>query len=157
MKGAIASLPIAPGRRIFGVGALIVLGLMLIILAFTTDANFGLRVLVFGFGVGAIFAARAMRRATAQVMYLVPEGLFLGNGDVIALLPDIEAVDRGMFAFKPTNGFLLKLRTPQPWAWAPGLYWRYRRRLGVGGVTSPGHAKAMADQIAVILANRPVA
>jgi len=70
-------------------------------------------------------------------------------GNVLALLSDIEGVDRGMLAFKPSNGFVLRLKTSQPRAWAPGLWWRVFKRVGVGGVTPSGPTKFMAEQIAL--------
>ena len=63
-------------------------------------------------------------------------------------------MDRGTFAFKPSNGFLLRTATKQPRLWKPGLYWRMGRRIGVGGITRAAEAKLMADVIAVRLAER---
>jgi hypothetical protein len=63
-------------------------------------------------------------------------------------------VDRGTFAFKPSNGFLLRTETRQPRLWQPGLYWRTGRRIGVGGITRAAESKALADLIAIKLAER---
>ena len=56
-------------------------------------------------------------------------------------------MDRGAFAFKPSNGFMLKLSRKGPFAWEPGIWWRIGRRVGVGGVTPGTPAKVMAEMI----------
>lgn len=73
------------------------------------------------------------------------------TGRPLALMEDIQEIERGMFALKPSNGFVVRLKTKAAPAWAPGLWWRTGRRLGVGGVTSAGAAKAMADLLALRL------
>jgi hypothetical protein len=83
------------------------------------------------------------------VIELTETEIRTSNGEVLARMDEILAVDRGAFAFKPSNGFTLKLNTKKPRAWAPGLWWRFGRRVGVGGVTSAGQAKFMAEQIAL--------
>jgi len=70
---------------------------------------------------------------------------------------DIERVDRGVFAFKPSNGFLVRTREPSARAWRPGLWWRFGRRIGVGGVTSANQTKAMSEILAAMLAERDYA
>jgi hypothetical protein len=66
----------------------------------------------------------------------------------------IRSVERGAFAFKPSHGFTLVMKEKQPRAWAPGLWWRLGRRVGVGGVTSAGQTKFMAEQIALRIEDR---
>ncbi|MEJ6609340.1 MAG: hypothetical protein QNL63_06380, partial [Paracoccaceae bacterium] len=73
---------------------------------------------------------------------------------VIAYVDQIVSIDRGMLAFKPSNGFIFKVKTAQPRAWNPGLWWRFGRRVGVGGVTPGSSTKMMADIIAAKLAER---
>ena len=79
------------------------------------------------------------------------EGLRDGNGRLLCRMDQIAGVDRGAFAFKPSNGFLVKLKEPMPRVWQPGLWWRLGRRIGVGGVTPAGQGKFMADMIALKL------
>jgi hypothetical protein len=43
---------------------------------------------------------------------------------------------------------MIRLKTPASRVWAPGLWWRFGKRVGVGGVTPAGQGKAMADVIA---------
>ncbi len=75
-------------------------------------------------------------------------------GRTIAKIDEISGVERGAFAFKPSNGFLIRTKKPGPRFWAPGVWWRMGRSVGVGGIT-PGHeAKAMADQLTILLSRR---
>ncbi len=67
---------------------------------------------------------------------------------VLCRIDDIDKVERGTFAFKPSNGFLIRLKTPGTRAWVPGVWWRLGSRIGVGGVTAAGEGKAMADVLA---------
>ena len=76
------------------------------------------------------------------------------EGDRIARVDEIEALDRGVLAFKPSNGFMVRTRTAQPRAWRPGLWWRVGRRVGIGGVTPGGQTKAMAEILAALMAER---
>ena len=72
----------------------------------------------------------------------------------VAAWDDIARVERGAFALRPSNGFLLHLHAPGPRAWAPGLWWRLGRRLGVGGVTAAGQSKGMAEILTAMLVER---
>lgn len=146
------------GRRVFGIGVLIGLGFILIWLGLFQDGgSVLLRVLILVAGAAVIWAARAMQRATALAVILTEEGLCDSAGEVIAPIGQIASVDRGAFAFKPSNGFLLRLTVPGARRWRPGLYWRIGRRVGVGGVAHAAQAKAMADAIAIMLVERKVA
>jgi hypothetical protein len=142
------------GRRVLGLGSLAFLGVLLIYIAMAQPPDLGWQVFLLAMGAGALWMADAMRRATANVVELTPLMLRDSDGTVIARLEEIEAIDRGFFAFKPSNGFLLKTSAPQPRIWRPGLWWRTGRRIGIGGMT-PGHqSKFMAEIIATILAER---
>ena len=139
-------------RRVFAFGVLFALGALVIYTALVQPPAAIWMVFMIGFGTGALWLAEKMRRATLSVIELTDTEIRDSNGNVLARMDDIIAVDRGAFAFKPSNGFTLKLKTKKPRAWAPGLWWRFGRRVGVGGVTSAGQAKFMAEQIALRLA-----
>ena len=66
---------------------------------------------------------------------------------------DIDAVDRGVFAFKPSNSFLIRTRSPNTYVWAPGLWWRLARRVGIRGMTA-AETKFMSEMLSVMLAER---
>jgi hypothetical protein len=97
----------------------------------------------------ALALAYAMWRGRTDSLNWTEAGLTDSGGRVIAARSDIVAVDRNPMALKPSNGFTLRMTAAQTRSWQPGLYWRIGRRIGVGGLTSPGVAKALADRIAL--------
>ena len=103
---------------------------------------------------GAVWLLSALYHASAKGLFLTADRLSTTDGEVLVNVTDIVAVERGTFAFKPSNGFTLKTNGPAPRRWAPGMWWRMGRRIGVGGITGASQAKAMAEAIAIILANR---
>ncbi|WGW03850.1 hypothetical protein [Tropicibacter oceani] len=142
-------------RRMIGVGALLGLGGLLLYVGLATpmDSVLWQAVLVL-FGLFALWASQMMWKATGIQLILTEEGLFEDTGTVLALMDEVAKVDRSPFAMKPSNGFLLILKEPRPRAWRPGLWWRIGRRVAVGGVTSGGHTKPMADIMTLRLAQR---
>ena len=145
----IATLQATAIRRIFAYGAIFALGAMLILLAFMQPPALGWQLFLVVLGGGALIVAERLRRATLLGLELTAHELRDTGGQVLARLDDIRSIDRGAFAFKPSHGFVLRLREKQPRVWAPGLWWRYSTRVGVGGVTPSGPAKYMAEQIAL--------
>ncbi|KNG92656.1 hypothetical protein [Pseudaestuariivita atlantica] len=142
-------------RRMLGVGVLASLGVVLLWTAFNTPpATLSLLLLLLVGGVAALFGAVRMWRATEGRLALTTDGLFDPDGKCLAGWEDMDRVDRGMLAFKPSNGFMLTLKSPGARAWRPGLFWQLGRRIGVGGVTAAAQAKAMADLISIRLAER---
>ena len=142
-------------RRLFGVTLNIILGLLLIYIAvMKPPANVAWQVFLILTGGAILWLGQKMWYATAQVIELTETELRDTTGVVIAHVDQIVSIDRGMLAFKPSNGFIFKVKNPQPRAWSPGLWWRIGRRVGVGGVTPGSSTKMMADMIAAKLAER---
>lgn len=142
-------------RRVAGIGMMASLGALLLYIAFTrSHESIGWQVFLIVLGAGAIWMAERMRRATELAVELTPRGLRASDGELIAALDEIESLDRGFFAFKPSNGFLLRLKGKTPARWQPGLYWRLGRRVGIGGVTPGAQSRAMAEIIAVLMSER---
>jgi hypothetical protein len=151
----IAVVEAAPVRRAIGVGMLYLLGGLLLYLGLVQPtAGLGWQVFLIATAAGSLAMGEAMRRATALRIEMTREGLRDSAGRVLARTEDIRALDRGVFAFKPSNGFLLTTKSRQGRVWAPGLWWRIGRRIGVGGVTPAGQTKFMAEMIAVVLQER---
>ncbi|MEM8775998.1 MAG: hypothetical protein AAGF53_13250 [Pseudomonadota bacterium] len=148
----LAVLRASMGRRVLGVGSLGCLGVFLLYFGFSQASGslLGQGFLIIA-GAASIWLADTMRRATAHAVELTRRGLSSTDGEAIATFDEIEAVDRSIFAFKPSNGFLVRLKVKKARRWRPGLWWRYGRRVGVGGVTSASQAKAMSEIIAVLL------
>lgn len=144
----------SPGRRWFGITALAALGGLFLLMAATTPSA-GIWAVGFGVaGLAALWAATRMERATRAVLRLTETELSEEGGEVLARIENVVKVDRSVFAMKPSNGFVLLLDTPQGRVWRPGLWWRMGRRVAVGGVTSGGQTRPMADAIAMLIARR---
>ncbi len=155
MDNVILKIEPSLGRRWFGAISLGVLGCLLIWVTFTNPPNnLLLKALVPLIGALFIWQAQWNLRVTKQGLYLTKEGLFDGQDTLVCPLYNMAEVDRGVFAFKPSNGFLVRLHEPEPKAWAPGLYWRVGRRLGVGGATHPSQNKELAQAIEVMIMER---
>ncbi|MEM7076436.1 MAG: hypothetical protein AAGA28_14700 [Pseudomonadota bacterium] len=151
----LARVQASPGRRVIGVGAVGSLGVLMLFVALTRPpADVAWQVFLLVAGAGSLWMADTMRRATALSIDLTQEGLRCSDGEVIAPLDQIEKVDRGMFTFKPSNGFLLKLNVAGTARWRPGLWWRLGSRVGVGGVTPASQSKAMSEMIMVLKADQ---
>ena len=143
------------GRRIFAIGVLYALGALLIWMAFTSAAGALFSVFSIAVGVVVLWGGEQLRRATSLVLELTDEGLRDTSGRWLARWDEIAAVERGAFALKPSNGFVLKLKEPGQRTWVPGLWWRVGNRVGVGGVTPMRATKFMGEQMSLRLAGVP--
>ena len=142
------------GRRMIGLSALSLLGFLVIYLAVTEEPGLFWRLFLIALGILALWIADKMRRATASRIELTGRALRDQDGTVIALIEDIESLDRGAFAFKPSNGFLMKLKQGEGREWRPGLWWRIGRRIGVGGMTPGSETKLMSELITGMITMR---
>ena len=141
-------------RRWFGIVSLIFLGALLLYVAAANPPAFIWQLLLIATGLSALWLAQAMHAATRITLTLTRKGLAEKDGEMLAPIDEIAGVERGAFAMKPSNGFVLNMTRPQARRWRPGLYWSIGRRVAVGGVT-PGHqTKPMADAIAILLAEK---
>ncbi len=139
------------GRRGLGVGTLGCLGALLIYLAFAhPPAEIAGKAILVVIGVLALWAANRMRLATRYVIELTHTEIRCSNGERIAAIADIQAVDRGTFAFKPSNGFIIKLKSTGKARWQPGLWWQVGKRIGIGGVMPGSQTKSMAEIISAL-------
>lgn len=150
----LATISASAARRVLGASILAALGCLLVWIAFTTPPALGWQILLVAIGVTALAGTARLWQATTDRVELTAEVLRDSSGRVLARVEDIVRVDRGAFAFKPSNGFVVITRMSQPRGWAPGLWWRLGRRIGVGGVTNAGEAKFMAETLGLMLAER---
>lgn len=144
----------SPARRWMGVGMLACVGGLVIYVALAAPPTVFWQMFLIAVGVGALWMADRLRRATEMRIELTETELRDSGGERIALVADVVGLDRGFFAFKPSNGFLMKTRSPAARIWRPGLWWRAGRRIGIGGVTPGGQTKAMSEILAVLIAQR---
>ncbi len=142
------------GRRFLGVTAMAALGGLLLYIAIVAPPALAWQLFLILLGAASLWLAHRMWHATQLLVVLTEDTLRDSSGTVLAHIDDIEAIDRGFFAFKPSNGFLLTTKTPGDRTWQPGLWWRVGRRIGVGGMTPAHQAKAVSEIIAIKLAQR---
>lgn len=151
----ITELYASPTRRVLGIGMLLSLAILLLYTALAhPPAVLGWRVFLLGLGAVCLWLAERMRQATKRGVQLTEQGLRGSDGEVIATMDAIQSVDRSIFVFKPSNGFVVRLNTSAPSRWMPGLWWRMGKRIGIGGVTPGGGGKVMADILAAMLLKR---
>lgn len=150
----LATVEASPARRVMGVTMLGALGLLMAYVAASTAPGFGWQLFLVVIAGIALWLAYRMWQATAHRIELTPLGLRCSDGVEIVSIADLQVMDRGFFAFKPSNGFLMRARTKAPRAWYPGLWWRTGRRIGVGGVTPGSQTKAMTEIIAALIVER---
>ena len=150
-----ARLTPSPARRIFAVGFSGGLGLLCVGLSLLRPPAEPVWILfLLALGAGALWLAWRIALATRTSIELTSAGLRDGEGRILAPLARIVAVERGAFAFKPSNGFLVRLSAPGERAWQPGVWWRFGRRLAVGGVTPSAQGRMMADALTALLVER---
>ena len=152
--GIYATVQASQGRRFFGYGVLFALGALVIYTTLAYPPAFGWMVFMLVFGVSMLWLAERLRRATTMQITLTADELRDSSGTVLARLEDVLSVNRGAFALKPSNGFTLVMKQKSARSWAPGLWWRMGRRVGVGSVTAAGQSRFMAEQVALLLAKR---
>lgn len=150
----IATAGASMGRRFVGLSALALLGFLVIYLAIAEEPGLFWRVFLIALGILCLWIADKMRRATASRIELTSTELRDEDGTVIARIEDIESLDRGAFAFKPSNGFLVKTRNGVGREWRPGLWWRIGPRIGIGGMTPGNETKFMSELISGMVALR---
>lgn len=142
-------------RRIVGLIVQVGLGVLLLwIAAVQPLANLPWQVFLIAMGAGALYFAMKGWRGSEGAIVLDPRGLHQEDGTPIAPLADIVSVDRAAFSFKPSNGFLIRLRAPLGNAWVPGMWWRVGRRVGIGGVTRGADTRVVADALSFLVAER---
>ena len=150
----LAAVGASQGRRLIAYAVQVALGAMLVYLGFANAGGYAGSLTLLIMGVAILWAGERLRRATTMTLYLTQDGLHDSSGTEIARIDEIRSISRGVFAFKPSNGFSLVLDRSLGAAWAPGMWWRVGRRVGVGGVTAAGAGKFMAERIAMLLDER---
>ncbi|UWQ82472.1 hypothetical protein [Leisingera caerulea] len=150
----LATIEASAARRVMGTAMLGLTGALLVYVAFSAPPSPAWLVFLLVVGAAALWLAVRMWQSTTHRIELTAEELRCSDGQLIARVDDIEAIDRGFFAFKPSNGFLIRTGTPGGRTWMPGLWWRSGRRIGIGGVTPGSQGKAMSEILAAMLVQR---
>ena len=147
----LAIIEVSQPRRWMGIGMHYFIGFLFIYLGWFSSLEVSMKIMLICLGLCMFWAGKRMRDATTGWLEFTETGLFNEKGEMVVLLNEIASVDRGIFAFKPSNGFLITLKSPTQFRWKPGLWWRFGRRLGIGGVTRAGQTKVVADLISMRL------
>lgn len=150
----LATVRASSARRWMGIVMLGSVGVLVIFVALASPPQFHWQIFLIVVGTVALWMADRMRRATQSAIELTTTELRDTAGDRIALVSEIEALDRGVFAFKPSNGFLVRTRHRAERTWRPGLWWRMGRRIGIGGVTPGSQTKVMSEILSAMIAIR---
>lgn len=154
-KTVLATLRPSVPRAAVGIVSLVLLAAFVLWTAVTAPpANPAWAAVLVAVGGLSLWAAIAMFRAAREELVLTRSALCTTSGRVLFNVADIRSVDRGALAFKPSGGFVVWLENRQGAGWAPGVWWRYGRMVGVGGMTRSAEAKAMAEILALLLAER---
>ena len=146
-----------PSKLRFGVTlvAIAAMGAVLAAMGLTNaDVGLGLRTLAILGGIGLVFLAARVTAQGRSAVVLTRDGLFEITGRPICTVQDIANVDRGFTAIRPSTGFSVQLKTRHSAAWSPGLWWRFGKMVGVGGITPPTAGRFMADALATALKER---
>ena len=96
----------------------------------------------------------SMLTTKAPTVMFDGERLVDDSGVELCALDEIETVERGFALFKPSGGFALLLNVEKPRGWSPGLWWRFGRRVGIGGATPGRSGRNMADAITMAITLR---
>lgn len=150
----LATIEASSPRRLAGVAMLGSVGVLVIYVALASPPEPVWQVFLLAVGAASLWLANRVWVATQDRIELTASELRTGSGQVIARVEEIEAVDRGVFAFKPSNGFLVRTREKAGNVWAPGLWWRLGRRIGVGGMTASAEAKFMSEILSAMVLQR---
>lgn len=142
-------------RRVLAIGFIGIFGILCVVAALLGPVRgAGWTVALLVVGLAAFWSGMRLVRATRTWIELHEHDLRDGEGRILARLDEIHSVSRAAFAIKPSNGFVVLLLTPGTRVWEPGLWWRFGRRLGVGGVTPNIQSRAMADTLTAMIEER---
>lgn len=147
----------SPIRRFTGVVMLVIFGVMAAVAGLEAPPDrMGLRLGLPVVGLGLMWMAWQTWRATRRGLELTPDALReTETGRVLARIDDIASVDNSAIAlFKPAGGFVITLKATAPLGWASGLWWRFGRKVGVGGTTARVEAKQMAAMLSEMVRRR---
>ncbi|MEM9717205.1 MAG: hypothetical protein AAF826_11880 [Pseudomonadota bacterium] len=139
---------VSPARKFFGVFSLSVPTVLFAALLVQGAFNTPIAIII-GIGLMVAFAWAAWRMFSAPNFGIVFDGTLLAteDGENLAHVDDIATVQNGLFALRPTNGFMLVLKEPGKRTTRPGVVWQQGRSLGIGGILQSEPAKAIGRAV----------
>lgn len=136
---------IAPARRFVAMALSALIGLWMIYVGLWLDVPSTLwRAGLVAVGGLALVQAVRIRAIAVPGIELTATELREIGGRRIAALDGVVEVQRSFGLFKPMNGFVLHLAAPARAAMVPGVWWRFGRRVAVGGMLPRGGARQIA-------------
>ena len=131
-------LEIPDSRYRLGIIVIGFLGVTLIYNALKLDNNdYQLEKIFFSIlGSAIVYLAFRFANKTKRGIIFNKTGLYELDGVLICPLNEIKEVDTSPYTFKPANGFIIKLKKSTKFGWSPGLWWKYKKRMTVGGMIS---------------------
>ena len=137
-------------RRMFAVFCFAALAFVLVGLLLQGDPNLLWQAIFLAAAMVSVYGAIRLYKGTDDEIELTRTELRTRSGRHLTTVENVKAVERGPFAFKPSNGFLVRLKQPSGRGWAPGLYWQRGRYLGIGGAINAGNTRAMAEILSAL-------
>lgn len=151
LENLTARVDISPWRAWGAIFAISALCVILLTRGLFGDATLPAQILSAACIMGSVLIIIAILRRRNSSLYLTQRGIEDPDGRIICAAENIASVDRGAFAVRPSNGFVVRLKEPQKFDWQPGLWWRYGTRMGIGGLTSGPQSRAMSGILALRL------
>ena len=84
--------------------------------------------------------------------FLIKEdSIFLLNGRILCNLSEIKEIDTSQYSFKSTNGFIIRLKENSHFDWSPGLFWKFKSRISIGGLITKSESKWLSTELTRLL------
>lgn len=145
----------SPPRLWFSVAALGALGALMLWIALAHPPEaLGWRVFLLVAGGGIGWGAWRLVGLQDRALVLTRSALVDTRDGEICRIEEIAQINRGVFAVKPARGFALSLSARKGRHWVPGMWWRFGRSVGVGGMTGAAETKLLAEMIEAMVMTR---
>ena len=143
----------AMARRVIGIGSMFGLGGLVLWAGLTGGGDVFAKLVLSVFGLAMIAVGAIVTKATSTGLELTKnEVREIVTKRVLFRVENITKVERGLQILKPTNGLLVHLTEPGQRCYVPGLWWRWKRMVGIGGMTNAGQGKALAEFLNLMIA-----
>jgi len=139
----------------FGAGALFLLCVVVMWHGYHKFADSGDGLIPIALALAGIYGALRFWQATATGLELTLTELREAGGRQVVMMEEVVSVERTAFGIvKPTNGFVIVTRSKSTSTILPGIWWRFGKLIGVGGLTGQGEGKAMAELMQELIKRR---
>lgn len=118
------------------------LGVIILFNSLTLD--YAANIFFFCIGLGIIFFCFRIYQRRDKGFLITPKAILEKTGDVICSFDEIDKIDTSPFSFKATNGFVVQLKNRTDFDFSVGLWWKYNKRLSIGGMVSKNESKYLS-------------